>query len=167
MLGLPRSMEVNLPFPKQKLYEHAQMSATLKKKFIDQIESITWRNKLSLEKINLSKGAYVEEIEIMELKLRADHVDDKVLRLIDKAIPYRLIFVLSRNGRYQLCAAYDDGSTVGKYFRSDWGDVEQEIERLRRKIPSEKQFNRQLEMRGRLKHLQNELERLRNGSSGG
>ena len=216
MFNLPKSTEVNQRIPKQEIYERVKISAALQKKFAEQVETICWRNKISVDTSNLAAGNYVTEIEIFELKLRAEPLDEKILRLIDKAISsYKIIFVLSRDGLYRACAAYKNGSISENYFYTDrfsedelpialqgltlddayenfirqiageslqeiagetFSDVidrfnkillyERKMRVLRRKIHSEKQFNRQLEMNGRLKNLQNEVERLRSGADG-
>lgn len=120
MFDLPKSTEYNRRIPKQTFYEKAKVSAPLKKFFVEKIDAIVWRNKLALETSNLAAGIYVREIEFIELLLRAEPLDEKVLRLIDKAIPYQIIFVLSFDGFSRACATYKHGSTSKHYFYSDW-----------------------------------------------
>lgn len=64
-----------------------------KKQMVDLIDRIRWTNKLSLETINLS-GKEITEIQLFEIELRKkDNISD-LLQVIDKAIPYHVIFQL-------------------------------------------------------------------------
>ena len=215
MLGLPASTEFNRRVSKQKILATGKISAALEKNFSAQVESIHWRNKIFVKTLNLAKGNYVDEINIIEVQLRAESLDEKILRSLVKAIPNHIIFVLSRDGLYRLCAAFQDGSLDKNFFYTDWTSedeltlclngltldevyenfirqilgaelsarsgeslrdfveryarmkaLDRKVNVLRRKIRSEKQFNRRLEMNGELKILLAELERLIGGSVG-
>ena len=56
MLNLPSSTEFGRRVPKQKFYEHLDVSPEVKRLFIDQIKLITWANKLSPQTMNLGAG---------------------------------------------------------------------------------------------------------------
>ena len=101
MLGLPKSTEYGRRIPKQKFYENIAVTPSLKKSFIEQIESIYWRNKIAPRTVNIAESAEVKEIEVFEIKLRAPSLDENVLRQIDRAVPYHLLFILEYEGRYQ------------------------------------------------------------------
>ena len=120
MLDLPKSTEFNKRIPKQKFYEHAQISPTVKKNFTDQVQNIYWKNKISETTINLTKGNSVSEIEVFEIQLRTGTLDENVLRTIDRAIPYHIIFILSHEEHFQVWAAYKDKASVKIYFHTDW-----------------------------------------------
>lgn len=70
------------------------INANQRKKFVELIDKITWLNKLSKETINLS-GKEIPEIQIFELKLKEQVYPKDLLEIIDKAIPYQIIFILS------------------------------------------------------------------------
>ena len=59
MLNLPSSTEFGRRVPKQKFYEHLDVSPEVKRLFIDQIKLITWANKLSPQTMNLGAGQTV------------------------------------------------------------------------------------------------------------
>jgi len=127
MLGLPASTEFNKRIPKQKFYENLNISPALKRLFIDQIKLIYWRNKLAATTMNLPAGQAVTEIEVFEIRLQQLQLDETVLKLIDKEIPYHILFVLSYEGQYQAWIGYKEatapgGSTfkVDRYFHTDW-----------------------------------------------
>jgi len=88
---LPKTTFVNRFIPKNAFDEYTNSSQ--KKRFSDKIEKITWLNKLSKETINLD-GSEVNEIQIFEIKLKVKENILQLLNIIDKAIPYHIIFVL-------------------------------------------------------------------------
>ena len=127
MLGLPASTELNRRIPKQKIYEKSELSPAIKKAFSAQIASIHWRNKIAPEVLSLAAGKEVQELEIFELRLNDGQVDEAVLRLIDRAIPYHILFVLVWEERMRLAVAYKEtpdakstGVRVERYYYTDW-----------------------------------------------
>lgn len=127
MLGLPKSTEVNRRIPKQKFYENLTISPTLKRVFVEQIKVIWWRNKIAAVTTNLAAGETVTELEVFEVCLSAPHLDEAVLRQIDKEIPYHILFLLEHEGRYQAWTAYKEAAAsginafkVGAYYHTDW-----------------------------------------------
>ena len=130
MLGLPTSTECNRRIPKQKIYEKSELSPALKKAFSAQIASIHWRNKIAPEVLNLAAGKEVRELEVFELRLNDGQMDEAVLRLIDRAIPYHILFVLVWEARMRLAVAYKEmpdakstGVRVEHYYYTDWMPV--------------------------------------------
>jgi hypothetical protein len=97
---------------KAKIYAHAKPTAALRALFVDQVESITWAYKLAPETINLPAKP---------------DVNHSVLRCIDKAIPFPILFVLRYDGHSQPVAAYKRPSeaasgqwVVGDYHAAPW-----------------------------------------------
>ena len=126
MFGLPASTELNR-IPKQKIYGKCEPSPALKKAFSEQIASIHWRNKIAPEVLNLAAGKEVQELEVFELRLNDGQIDEAVLRLIDRAIPYHILFVLVWEDRMRLAVAYKEtpdakstGVRVERYYYTDW-----------------------------------------------
>ena len=127
MLGLPKSTEFNRRIPKQKFYENLTISPTLKRVIVEQIKVIWWRNKIAAITTNLAAGETVTELEVFEVCLSAPHLDEAVLRQIDKEIPYHILFLLEHEGRYQAWTAYKEAAAsginafkVGTYYHTDW-----------------------------------------------
>lgn len=126
MLGLPKSTEFNRRIPKQKFYENIDVSPALKRVFIEQIRIINWRNKIAPTTVNLAQGEKVTEIEVFEVKLTEQMQPEPVLRQIDKAVPYHIVFLLEYEGRYQAWTAYKEASAgvnafkVHSYYHTDW-----------------------------------------------
>lgn len=126
MFNFPKTTEFNKRIPKQKFYENLSVSPTIKRVFVDQIRLIYWRNKLAQETLNVAAGETVSEIEVFELKLTAPDLDISVLQLIDKEIPYHLMFLLEYEGKYQAWIGYKEASAgaaafkVSGYYHTDW-----------------------------------------------
>jgi hypothetical protein len=113
--------------PKNKIYEHAGANAALKDLFVREVDQIVWRFKLAPETINLSATESVTEIQVFGISLKTPKLDDDVLRAIDRAIPFPLIFELSHAGKRMAVAAFKrpseaDGAkwVVSEYFATDW-----------------------------------------------
>ena len=127
MIGLPKSTEFNKRIPKQKFYENMEISPVIKQIFVEQIKMIYWRNKIAVSTTNLATGHDVTEIEVFEIRLNHSELDERVLRQIDREIPYHIIFLLEYEGKYQAWIGYKEITTsgnkrvkVGKYYHSDW-----------------------------------------------
>ena len=108
MFGLPKTTEFNKKIPKQKFYEKLDINPALKRVFVEQIKVVYWTNKIAASTVNLAVGKSVTELEVFKVELTSQSVDLSALQLIDKAIPYHIIFALCYNDRYQLVASYKE-----------------------------------------------------------
>lgn len=95
----------------------------------DKVQRITWVNKLSSETINLH-GKDIREIQIFKIELKIREKIDSVLDIVDKAIPYHLIFwVQHEDSAYISVSAKhphpvnDDNAVIDWTFRSGWFDL--------------------------------------------
>ena len=126
MLSLPKSTEFNKRIPKQKFYEKLSVTPALKKVFTEQIRMIFWRNKIAATTLNIAVGKQVTEIEIFEIRLNSPDLEENVLRLIDREIPYHIVFLLEYAGKYQAWTSYKEVSSrniafkVGIYYHTVW-----------------------------------------------
>ena len=128
-IELPKSTEFNKKIPKQKFYENLEISPSLKKIFIEQIDKIIWSNKIASSTTNLADGSIVKEIEVFEVFLKSPNLDDELLRHIDRAVPYHIVFILEYQGRYKVCISYKETTLSGNmafkvnsYYYTDWLD---------------------------------------------
>jgi hypothetical protein len=113
--------------PKAKLYEHGTVGARLKSLFAKQVEQIVWQYKLAPETTNLPASLGVPEVQVFSMRLRASELHHDVLRCIDKAIPFPLLFELHYEDRLQVVACYKRPSEAeasrwvcSDYFATDW-----------------------------------------------
>ncbi len=112
---------------KSKIYEHVNITTALKDKFVAQIDKIVWQYKLAPETINLASTPAVPEIQIFDIRLKGSKLDEALLRVIDKAIPFPIIFQVYRGEEVKVKAAYKRPSDADKskwvteaYVESDW-----------------------------------------------
>ena len=127
MLDFPQKTFFNKPIPKAKFYEKLPVTQAVKNCFVNGIAGIVWRNKLSAETLNVQPGSRVQELEVIEISLKGDALNDSVLKVIDKGIPYQLLFLLKRGEECQLCMGYKETetSTVKEYFKTAWMPFDQ------------------------------------------
>lgn len=123
----PKSAAFGRVVPKNKVYEHTGANTALKDLFVREVDQIVWRFKLAPETINLSATASVPEIQVFTVSLKTGKLDEAILRAIDKAIPYPLMFELTWRGKRKAMAAYKRPSeadstkwVISEYFATDW-----------------------------------------------
>ena len=126
MLTLPPSSEFGKRIPKQKFYDNLPVNAGMRRIFIDHIDTIVWRNKLSQDTLNLPKGDSVTEIEVLQVNLKQKEIDAAIFELIDREIPYHILFLLEYSGEYSARIGYKEASggksafKVDAYYQTDW-----------------------------------------------
>lgn len=132
MLELPASTVFNKRIPKQKFYDHLSVTPELKRVFIEQISMIYWRNKIAASTLNVESGKTVTELEIFEIRLNQQSLDTKVLQLIDREIPYHILFLFSFNGLTQAWIGYKEPNLtkqgtfkVNRYYHTEWVEPSQ------------------------------------------
>lgn len=123
----PRAAAFGRVIPKSKIYEHAGANTALKDIFVREVDQIVWSHKLAPETVNLAATKQVAEIQVFRIVARTPALDRDVLRAIDKAISFPLIFEVAHGGRVKLAATYKRPSeadsarwVVGDYFEGDW-----------------------------------------------
>ena len=127
----PKSAAFGRIVPKSKIYEHVSPSTALKELFVRQIDQIIWQYKLAPETINLRQTPSVPEIEIFTIILKHGELKHDVLRSIDQAIPFPLLFELLYGDKRRVIAAYKRPSeadaakwVVSDYFATQWLPIE-------------------------------------------
>lgn len=213
----PAAAELGSRVPKEKFYEHGIVSTAVREKFVSEVQRITWAYKLAESTINLTGSTTVPEIQVFHIDTKAGDVSDQVLSVIDKAIPFPIIFEITRTTagepQVRMIATHKLlGSGTPKlstYYSTSWlpagverqsfpaaislpnlyaaildplspvtarpGEemsevadrlatvrkLEREITSLERKLRTEPQLNRKIELRRSLQNRQQELEQQR------
>lgn len=106
MFAYPKQAEFNRVVPKTKIYAHAKVSKRVKELFVAQVGEILWKYKLSPETINLPARNGINEIQVFEIALKTPDLDEAVLQVIDKAIPFPLVFQLMHGNQIRFAASY-------------------------------------------------------------
>ncbi|MES2709324.1 MAG: DUF4391 domain-containing protein [Verrucomicrobiota bacterium] len=106
MFSYPRQSEFNRVVPKSKIYAHAKPGKAVKDHFVSDIGEIVWKYKLSPETINLPSRQGIGEIQVFDLALKTGALHPAVLRAIDQAIPFPILFQLSHGDRVRFAASW-------------------------------------------------------------
>ena len=137
MFSLPESTVFGRKIPKQVFYEKADVTAAVKRLFVDYVDNIIWQNKLSPNTstsrgtIPVSKGKNVIEIEVIELQLKSDLKDlSDLLSVMDKATPHHAVFIVTLLEESQIWIGYKEIMVTNSvkefkvtepvYFHTDW-----------------------------------------------
>jgi len=122
----PASTEFGLRMPKQKFYEKLELSTALKRAFVNQIKLIRWTHKLAAATMNTAPGRNVQEIEVIRIWLNEPELDEGVLRIIDRNIPYHLLFLLEYDGKVQAWIGWKElangklAAKPGQSWHTEW-----------------------------------------------
>ncbi len=131
LFAYPKQAEFGRTLPKNKIYEHSGANTRLKDMFVEQVEQIVWRYKLAPETTNLPAKPGVPEIQVFAIQLKSPELHHDVLRCIDGAVQFPIIFELTQGqgtgAKTQVVAAYKRPSDAeaanwvcSEYFESRW-----------------------------------------------
>lgn len=120
----PAAAKFGRVVPKTKFYEHGNVRAALQKKFVDDIQRITWAYKLADDTIRLRGTAAVPEIQVLTVETKGADVFDDVLTAIDKTVHFPIIFEITDGNRVRTVAAQKNlggkAPGVGAYYSTGW-----------------------------------------------
>ncbi len=112
---------------KDKVLKQANSSALLKKLFQEQLEQVRCFHELTEEKMNLASSKAVPKILVIQIFLKSEKLDKRVVETIDKAFNVPIIFEVHWQNRLQYATCYrrrneNDNSkwVFSDYFFSDW-----------------------------------------------
>lgn len=135
LIAYPKQAAFGRILPKNKIYEHSGANTRLKDLFVKQVEQIVWQYKLAPETINLPARPGVPEIQIFSVQLKATELHEDVLRCIDSAVQFPILFELHQGqgnqAQTQVVAAYKRPSmssgeadanrwVLSSYFATEW-----------------------------------------------
>ena len=131
LFTFPKSAAFGKVLPKNKIYEHSGANTRLKELFVEQVEQIVWQYKLAPETINLPARPGVPEIQVFSIQLKSTELHEDVLRCIDGAVQFPIMFELHQGqgdqAKTQVVAAYKRPSeadasrwVLSSYFATAW-----------------------------------------------
>lgn len=122
--NLPKRSQVNRVVPKNAFDPY--INTKQKKLFTDKIQRITWTHKLSVDTINLS-GKDISEIQLFKIELKAQEDIARILEIIDKAIPYPIVFSVQYDEQIYLSTSAKhphptkaNQAVIDWTFKTDW-----------------------------------------------
>ena len=169
MIELPKECIVDKFIPKKIFYEKVSLSTNLKQEFVDKLEKIYWKYKISEDTLNISKTENVEEIEIFELTLKEKVNCQNIIKVITKNIPYIILFEICYNDEVQYAIKYNDDIYFTNWnekinFNFNGIDLNVVYENIIRSVTNiseqNNNINVELEKSKKLKEIQRKIERL-------
>lgn len=128
---LPKQTLVNKVIPKNSFDSYC--SSQQKRLFINKVEKIRWTHKLAWETTNLP-GHDVKEIQCFEIELRQEEGIEEVIRIIDRAIPYPILFklILGDSRKWQISKKHphptnEDNAVIDWTFESPWSTHQMDL----------------------------------------
>jgi len=127
LFDYPKRAAFGRVLPKNKIYKHGSPTTAVKKLFVRQVEQIVWQYKLAPETVNLKPSGSVPEIQVFSIVLKDSELKAAVLRCIDQAIPFPILFELRFDEKIKSVAAFKRPNTadtskwvISEYFESGW-----------------------------------------------
>lgn len=129
MFSLPKSTEVKKVIPKNAF--EAYTNTKQKKIFTDKILRITWLNKLATDTTNLASKE-IQEIQVFDIELKEKLNIKDILTIINKAIPYPIIFIVRFENLIYLSTSpkhkspiNEDNAIIDYTFNTDWMNLKE------------------------------------------
>ena len=126
MIKFPEYAKVGRIIAKENFY--GNIDTATKNLFQSEIARITWEYKLAPNTINLPAKRW-PEIEVFRITLKNGEIPEKVLKAIDSAIPYPILFLIEKGSIERAAICYKEQSQkdentikVDTYFYTEWND---------------------------------------------
>ncbi|WP_041766481.1 DUF4391 domain-containing protein [Psychromonas ingrahamii] len=127
--------------PKETIYKQANPTPDIKRIFIQQVDQIIWRYKLSADTLNISTSDNISEVQVFDiiLKPECEAINELVLSTLDKtiltSIYFRLFYTNTHRMKMQCAMAdkrvnkrSDEQMVVRDYFISPKIDIQFNLE---------------------------------------
>lgn len=137
LFSLPHTTKVNRVIPKNAFDNYT--TPKQKKLFTELIARIIWTHKLSTDTINL-EAKDIKEIQLFKIELKVKQEIQPVLDIIDKSIPYTIIFVVEYDTMVYISTSSkhpqptnENNSVIDWTFKTDWFEFSQNKYKLQLK----------------------------------
>lgn len=127
LFNFPKQAYFGRVVPKSKFYEHGVVVKKQKDLFVKQVDQIVWMYKLAPETINLPQSDGVPELQIFKLMLKGSELSKDVLRSIDEAVMFPVVFEVESGDKVMLTAAFKrrsasaaDQWVISDYYSTGW-----------------------------------------------
>lgn len=114
MIDFPAATVVHRQMPKEAFYKRLPLTKVLKEKFISDVDKIFVENSLTKDNLNLTEESEIKEILLLCISLKKQDFDAKIIEVIAKQNPHKLIFLLIYEDSRQLAIWH------GKLYRTEW-----------------------------------------------
>lgn len=127
LINYPKQAAFGRTLPKNKIYDHSGVNSRLKDLFVAQVEQIVWEYKLAPETVNLPSKPAVPEVQVFSILMKTAELSMDVLKCIDGAVQFPIIFELHYEGRTKVTAAHKrlneanaSKCVISDYFSTAW-----------------------------------------------
>lgn len=127
MITFPEHAKVGRIVAKERFY--SGIDTATKNLFQNEIARIVWEYKLAPNTINLPAKKWPEEIEVFRVSIKNSEVPEKVLKAIDSAIPYPILFLIEKGTIEKAIICHksqnqkdQNSAKVDTYFDTGWND---------------------------------------------
>lgn len=127
MVKFPEYTKVGRIVAKENFY--GNIDTATKNLFQSEILRVIWEYKLAPNTINLPAKKW-QEIEVFRITLKNSEVSEKLLKAIDSAIPYPILFLIEKGTAKKAVISYKEQSQkdenfakVDTYFSTEWNDL--------------------------------------------
>ena len=124
LFSLPHTTKVNKVIPKNTFDSYT--TTKHKKLLSEHVYRIVWAHKISSETTNLNTKE-IKEIQVFKIELKSKQDIQPILDMIDKSIPYTIIFMIEYEGLIYLSTSSkhphpinEDNSVIDWTFQTDW-----------------------------------------------
>lgn len=126
MITFPEHAKVGRIVAKENFY--GNIDTATRNLFQEEIARIVWEYKLAPETINLPAKKWLE-MEVFRIVLKNHEIPEKVLRTIDSAVPYPILFMIEKDKLKKAAICYKEQgqkneniAKVDTYFYTNWND---------------------------------------------
>ncbi len=108
----PAAAQLNKPLSKKDIIAFAKPTTKERELLTLQVERIRWCYKLSEATLNIPPAGELAEVQVfcIQLKDGINTIDERLLRLLDCAIPSPILFEIQSAAGLQLAASYKSGN---------------------------------------------------------
>ena len=124
MFQLPNTTTVNKFIPKNSFDQF--INSKQKNRISEIVKRIVWDHRLSVDTINL-EGNEIEEIQIFSIELKSKNKINDILKIIDMAIPYHIIFCIQYDNECYISTSSkhshvknENQAVIDYTFDTDW-----------------------------------------------
>lgn len=127
MITFPETTLVGKTVPKTAFYKNLEVNAHMKRRFVDDVASVTWVAKIAPSTLNVAGGKTVHEIAVFRMELKSKEMPTEVLSFIDRQMPRHTVFLLQHEDDFCLYVNYKEWHDatnarfdIFKTFQTGW-----------------------------------------------
>ena len=115
--NLPSQANIWINVTKKKIFEKWELNYKAREEFSKYIQKIVWEYKIDKDSVWIPKWNKIEWIALFKIILKEKDVPDKILGIIDKLIPYPILYECESWKKYRYIIKYEKG-----YLKSEWNN---------------------------------------------